>query len=160
MFVIEVLENKTHDILLNSSNVSLISDDWIRVLTAMVKACSHISECPNVNRKRREIALPFRQERKKRGLSRLSVYDSIEAKSAIIRMGKTEPHPLPDGFSFVSMSDDEVRVWYAIGAEIADFSCLGYGIRKYIYAIWLGAEQELKKRNITLEFFCDLQMNS
>lgn len=143
-----------------NNNVAIIPDIWIRVLTAMVKDCGHMVECQNVNRKRREIALPLRQERKKRKLQKLSVYDTIEQRSTWDFSAKTkDPEPLPVGFSFVNMSDDEVRIWYAIGAEIVDYSVLGCGIRKYVSAVWLGAEKELMKRKIDPEFFCDLRMS-
>ncbi len=142
------------------NDVSIISDDWIRILTAMVKDCSHMVECPNVNRKRREIALPFRQERKRRKLQKLSVYDDIGPRAVVWEVARTkDPHPLPVGFSFTAMLDDEVRIWYAIGAEIADYSILGYGVRKYVNAVWLGAQEELINRKITPEFFLDLRMN-
>jgi len=53
--------------------------------------------------------------------------------------------------------DDELALMYAIGAEIADFSMLGRGIRTLNEAIWLDSEKEMKKRKLELNFLCDLE---
>ncbi len=140
-------------------NIDKISDDWLMILTAMVKDCSHMVECPNADKKRREYALPLRQARKTRSLKKISVFDHLEEKTGIIYYGgRKPPKPLPEGFSLSEMEDDEVKIWFAIGAEIVDFSTLGRGVRPYVEAVYLESQKELKKRNIEADFFCDLKM--
>lgn len=53
--------------------------------------------------------------------------------------------------------DDELTLMYAIGAEIADFSMLGKGVRTLNEAIWLDSEKEMKKRKLEPTFLCDLE---
>ncbi len=140
-------------------NVQEISDDWIMILTAMIKDCGHMVECPNVNRKRREIALPFRQERKNRGLKKISVFDDLKQRPNYYDLTKRpSPIPLSLGFDLTNMSDDEVKIWFAIGAEIMDYSMLGYGVRSYVESIWRESEEELDRRKIEPKFFCEMKM--
>lgn len=53
--------------------------------------------------------------------------------------------------------DDELTLMYAIGAEIADFSMLGQGVRTLNEAIWLDSEKEMKRRKLEPTFLCDLE---
>jgi len=140
-------------------NLQEISDDWIMMLTAMIKDCGHMIECNNVDRKRREMALPFRQERKRRGLKKVSVFDDLKQRSNYYDLTKRPlPIPLSSGFNLTLMQDDEVKIWFAIGAEIMDYSCLGYGVRPYVESIWKESEIELDRRGIEPNFFCEMKM--
>jgi hypothetical protein len=138
-------------------NLDKIDDEWIMVLCAMFKDCAHMVDCSNVNKQRRELALPFRQARKIRNIKKISVYDKItDLKKDIF--GKLPLKGLPEGLVLSEMTDNEVKILYAMGAEIMDYSCLGTGIRPYVEAIWVHSEEELDKRNVTGEFFCDWEI--
>lgn len=88
--------------------------------------------------------IAVRDERQRRGHPATTIYDPVIQAPA----GR---------FDYAGLSDLEVRFWYALGAEIADYSCLGRNVRDHVNAIWLQSEAELKRRGLKREFFCDIQ---
>ena len=140
-------------------NIEKISDDWIIILCAIVNDAKHMVECDNVNKKRREMALPIRQTRKQRGLEKITVFKDIQNRNVWrAEKGKLPLKDLPEGFTLKDLPDDEVKIWFALGAEIIDFSCLGAGVRPYIEAIWIHCQNECDNRKIETKFLCDLEM--
>lgn len=137
------------------TNIENINNEWLMILVAAIKDGRGCMMSPGLNTKRREIALPYRQARRARGLKKISIFDDFESNATVDSSGRRALVPLPLRF-FEDMSNDETMVWYAVGAEIADFSCLGGGVRAYIDGLWLGAESELKRRNLKRIFWCDL----
>lgn len=65
----------------------------------------------------------------------------------------------PENFDLSEASDNDVKFFYGLGAEVADFSCLGRGIRDHVTMVYLNSRAELEKRGLPTEFFCDLELS-
>lgn len=64
-------------------------------------------------------------------------------------------HEAPS-IDFTTVSNQDLQYYYALGAEIADFSCLGKGVRPYTHCVWHTAMVEMEKRGLEQLFFYDL----
>lgn len=134
-----------------------IEDTWLQILCAMLIECEWMIKGTKVLDTYTNILFHFEQERKNRKLNESSIYNSIPFPSHFFG-GRREPLDLPsfpEGLVSDQLTDEEVLVLYALGAEISDFSCLGNGIRRYVQSVWINFQTELKKRKIEPEFFCD-----
>jgi len=100
-----------------------------------------------------EVRERFRAELIRRGLSHVTAgFAPATVDSSI------EPAPVEQYvFDELITSDRAVLFWYALGAEVADFSYLGRGVRDHVRAVWLQSEAELKRRGIERKFFCDME---
>lgn len=70
----------------------------------------------------------------------------------------SRPWPSQPLIDLSGENDTLVRFWYALGAEVMDFSCLGAGIRPFVEALWQSGIVEDKKRGLKAEFFCDWEL--
>jgi len=115
-----------------------VDDAMLIALTVMLDTVSFSVSTPHYLQIRRT----FRDEMTRRGFPLGgSLYEPTEE--------STMPIDLSDE------SDEEVRIWYALGAEIADYSCIGKGFRPYVNRLWDTGTAELKRRGIEMQFFCD-----
>ncbi len=134
-----------------------IEDTWLCVIHSRLIECIWMVEGTEIYHEYSIMLSQFDTELKNRKLDKLSIYDNISDFRGTFGR-REQPTDLPTELLDKNLTDIEVRILYMLGAEIADFSCLGRGVRKYVESIWLHFEKELKYRKIEPEFFCDLEL--
>lgn len=141
-------------------NLDPLTDGMVRVVQAMLKGTDFLVH-ETVRPMHARLQADFDAELQQRGLSSLSSVDSdVHPRSEFV--GVRHPLEIPTKeqrgpFDLTNVPDNEARFMYGLGAEVADFSCLGRGVRGYVEQVWLAGSVELKKRGIEHEFFCDLE---
>lgn len=135
--------------------------ELVQVLKAMIDIVTYHSDCENVKKFANGIFNNL--ETFYPDFVKVDLYADLRERPAFRSSGWNTPpleKSLKDmGFDFSTMSDNEVKLWYAVGAEIADYSSIGFGIRPYTNSIWLESEIELKKRKINEpEFLGDWEL--
>lgn len=146
-------------------NVQALTDNTLRVTLASLRATDFLVNESVRPMHANQVEL-FDSERQRRGLSEGSLYNDMGYPE---RVALTERHPRGEfthdpseedlgTFDLSDAPDDEVRFFYGLGAEIADFSCLGRGVRDHAELPWHAGREELEKRGIEPEFFCDLEL--
>jgi hypothetical protein len=145
--------------LVTEMNIDLnkIDDAWLSMLDAMFADCSHLAEKTCLAEEYFKISKAIHQTMITRSLSRVSVDTNINNFKSSFGSGRILMR-IPFGLSSEKLTDEEVRVLYALGAEVADFSFLGNGVRNYVEAVWIHFREELDRRKIDAEFFCDLEI--
>jgi hypothetical protein len=122
------------------------SDASVQVVAAMLESAEHLIPTSFTDFYN-EVRARFRAERERRGFAHATVDNSIEPTPV-------QQYLLDDE---LFASDQTVLFWHALGAEIADFSCLGRGVRDHVHAVWQQSQAELKRRGIERTFFCDME---
>jgi len=148
----------------DSTNINLkqLSDAWVVVTYAILECVNHlVPKC--MEHIHYGLMTHFGEEIKARNLPTITVDDDILEKppglpygSPMIEWAKSQPPP-DESFSIYDEGDDYVKFWWALAAEVEDFSSLGWGIRYYVDELWRQANFIIKDRKIKREFFCDLE---
>jgi len=56
---------------------------------------------------------------------------------------------------FKILTDEELKFWFAVAAEIADFSMLGKNVRDYVINLYDVASAECQSRMVHAPFLCE-----
>ena len=147
-------------------NIAALTDNTLRVTLASLRATDFLVE-PSVRPMHAAQVEAFDQERQRRGLSEGDLYHDMGYPERVALTernprGKFTHTPTEEDLGAFDLSDapdDEVRFFYGLGAEIADFSCLGRGVRDHAEMPWSAGRAELDKRGIETKFFCDLELS-
>ena len=105
----------------------------------------------------------FNAERQARGLPEVDLYDDLiyperVALTKRFPRGEFTRDPSADDLGAFDLSGDDdttVQLFYALGGDVADFSCLGQGVRPHVHLVFEAGNAEIKKRGIKPKFFCD-----
>lgn len=150
-------------------NISVVPNDWIMVLTALVRDGGGMITCPVVQKRFDAIKLTFRQERKRRRLRKMTIYQAVDQKpEPNVRPDKFWSSLLPDRalkpwlpvLFLQGLTDDEVIILTALGSAVSDYSCLGGGVKMYAEALYDYCADEAKRRHLTIDDFGSLKMEA
>lgn len=139
------------------ADIETIDSIWIQVIRAMLHECKWMLNGDETEREYKNIMSELEKEFQRRNLMPIMIESDVSNPSQTI-FGRREPRISSPSTLTKGTTDNQARIFYALGAEIADFSCLGKGVRKYVEAIWLDFEKELETRDIEPEHFCDLEI--
>lgn len=133
---------------------SYLTEKWIKVLHAMLGEFKDYQLKDNLSLKLQDLYSEIERERSVNKIPGISIYDFLCEKE---NNNINEINLNLETIGLWSLDDDTVLLLYAIGAEVADFSCLGEGVRDYVESLWITMKDELKRRNVEPEFLCDLE---
>lgn len=132
----------------------VLDDEWYQILDALLEECTELN-VPDDSKDKFNSILQANHEKIKElmnqeNLNRVSVFKNFHAKR--VDAGPVDPNW---GERFSEMDDEDLSFWYAISAEIMDFSVLGHNVRDWVADVWQGVMTECNKRNLDAPFLCE-----
>jgi len=134
-----------------------LTDNWVKVLHAILSEFADRELIDNLSLILIDLYKQVESKRLSSKIHNISLYGYLcDRNENIMKDIVNNLHTI----NIHELADDQVLILYALGAEVADFSCLGNGIRDYVETLWLEMEKELNRRGVDKKFLCDLEDRS
>ena len=143
-------------------NLDRLTDNTLRITLAMLRATDFLVH-ETVRSMHTLATNAFDSERQQRGLPEIDLYSDLAYPERVVLTeryprGEFTHDPSEEDLGAFDLSADDnvtVQFFYALGGEVADFSCLGRGVRDHVELVWEAGKDECKRRHIKRVFFCD-----